>query len=203
MKNHKISKLKWMIVIFSLATLFGTIACEKKPGQASAEGYGVYAPGCVNCFPNPQSLLTGVRTVLASEPNAITINDNLQLTLDVLAPATGFMNWFDPKAPVYYSGLVAVRGIFSIRGSDATICFAPAGNYSVSTVQTGYMTALTLSGIRLDAVGPNGNHLIMTLTNGIIYNANGVSSQDIGGNRIGVTLRLDSVNGVPCGMISI
>lgn len=200
MKKLNFKKIKLLAAVISLPLIFNLVACDKKDGTSAAPpvGYapgviGGYGGGCANCFPNPQVLLPAVK--------ASTGFDEAQFRLDLLAPQNPMTNLQDPKAPVFYSGPVAAQGILSIRTQDFSFCYAPVGDYQINTQNIGMMTAGVVSGLKINAVGPNGTQIMMTVATSSLYNPNGVNRYDIEGNRIGMTLRLDWVNGRACGIL--
>jgi hypothetical protein len=201
MKSHQFIKLSWVVAVLSFAVLISLSACENKSGQGVNAGNGIYGGG-----PLPQNLLLGGVKSYNAEDGIKKLEDKIdpEMLVNVMVQDNGYLSWYGAKASVFYSGPVAIVGTLEIPKVDLLTCFAPVGVYNVTTIQAGYMAFQTLNNVRVDAVGPGGARIIMTLIRGILTNPNGVSSADPQGNRMGMTLRLESINGAACGgLISI
>ena len=190
---------KGTVILALFALLVWGVACQKNEGSsvgASPYGvgiYGNYGQGCTNCFANPSVLLAGVKSS--------TGYGEWLMRFDILANSATPVNLADPKSPLYYSGAAALQGVITVINQLSGCMNVAPGDYQVRTVQVGQMMMGTLSGMKLEAVGPGGR-ILMSVGTSTLYNPNGVSRYDLEGNRLGMNLRLDFVNGQPCGPLS-
>lgn len=178
-----------------LLVAMGLVACAKNNGSSSPPPPAVITPpgpninGCANCFPGGAMMI--------SNAQAASGYNTLEMAVDIYGNSSGGANFADPKVMLFYSGPVYVEAYMQITSNN--YCNAPQGEYVVSTVQAGNSNLGAMNNMVLQATGPA--QMILRVNSAVIYNGDlqGVS-RDSQGNRLGINMNIESVNGQSCGI---
>lgn len=196
-KTNLFNSLKRSLQAISVAAVaIGFIACNKSNNSGSSSSSPVSSPynnynlgmqNCVGC----QTMTNGGGTLV--QVVGTTGTGAAQMNLDVL----GNVNGVNPYATNYitsYVGPVALQGSLIIQSPQALgyMCPVPPGQYQVSTLAAGQMSAGIISGVELQAMGPV--MLQIRVGASTLYGVSGGGMQP----RIGMAMALVSINGQPC-----
>jgi len=195
---------KYFLTAVALVGTLLTAACGKKndggnvgtavnPATPTA---ACMAAGACSGVVNPGLLISASSTVTSS-------GVQIDFAMDILGQATQF-NAADPKAIITYKGPAALAGYMRIQTTGGTICGASAGEYLLQASAQGYLNMVTLTNARMVSVsGPNANRIEATVSQAVVSNSQDPqgTSKSSNTNRLYMVMRLDSVNGQPCGAI--
>lgn len=170
MKTAKTKIAKYLMALFAVVSVATMSACDKKDGGASSPTDPYVIPGCTNCI--------GTGGLLGGPYYSANSAQTMWMTLDIIAfqqnGTTIYPYYGGGTNPVYtYNGTAALRGTIRISAQDYSTCYAPIGDYSINTVQAGQMSGGMLSGLRIDAVGPSGVHIVMDVSMSQVYKSSG------------------------------
>lgn len=203
MKTGMMLKTNLLSVLALVGVLSATAACSKKDDGnqiiVGAQPLACQGSICANVGTAPGVLISASTT-------AMVYGAQVDMALDVIADATRF-NINDPKAVIMYSGPAAISGYLRVAGTSGnfgtSLCGAFPGDYYMQATQQGSMTQATLTGGRIaSGTGPNGGRIEATIIQGILNNSQDPNGTSKGSatNRMYLTMRIDSVNGQPCGV---
>lgn len=224
------ASIKTGILTILSSILLSTVACDKKDNnsQVPINPYGAYGQGCLNCFANPNIAAQGMKSYTGTYSGMFTLDLLIGQGQGNFMNGGGYnqgygvsngfnsgylpgyntgygngyggpqMNMQSPVMLETYAGPAALQGFLDIQYSSPTFCYLMPGRYNVMTVQAGMMNMKTLYGISLTMTGPGGQ------VHGTVVSAqlaNQFASFSGGTSGIAMSLRLDSVNGYPCGYV--
>ena len=182
-------------VLAAVVVSIAVVACGKKDdgGARATSGYnnGYYNYGMNNCY---SCGAVGAGSGVIVQAQAATGGDEAFLTLNIVGlGGNAYMMdpWTNPITS--YAGPIALEGGMNIVAWDSFFCGAAPGSYQLRTVQVGNMMSGSLSGVVMEALGPQ--RLILQVGSSVLY---GVNSQPMN-PRLGLTMMVESVNGQPCG----
>lgn len=185
------------LLTVSLGVLLSA-ACAKKD---SAGGVNMtpppppvgIAPNCTGCGGIGAGGVLG--TVRGISPTS-----EAEIAADMYGDTTRF-NPADQKAIIYYNGPVVMTA--KLRLNMENFCRMPVGEYMLETIQPGMYASSMMSNVRMVATGINNLRVEMTMLQGVLYNAEDPNGLNLSSktNRIYSQLRVDMVNGQPCGII--
>lgn len=202
MKKGMMLKTNLFSVLALVGVLSTTAACSKKDDSnqviVGAQPLACQGSICANVGTAPGVLISASTT-------AMVYGAQVDMALDVIADATRF-NINDPKAVIMYTGSAAISGYLRVAGSSGnfgtSLCGAYPGDYYMQAIQQGSMTQAVVSGGRIAGTGPNGGRIEATIAQGVLYNGQDPNGTSKGSatNRMYLTMRIDTVNGQPCGV---
>jgi hypothetical protein len=200
--NKEVFMNKKFKILATLLIVVGTFltGCGKK-GSNSNNGGGAVAPvtpgGLVNTCTVSGTCAGLLSPALLGTVNSSVASSGVQVdfAFDIMGDTSRF-NFADPKALVLYNGPAVATGYMRIQAATASICGMLAGEYTMEASAQGVMQMGVLTNARVRSVaGPTG--LIEgTIIKGVVY-----TPANSTGNRLYLTLVLDTVNGQPCGAV--
>lgn len=192
-------KLAYYTMTFTTALMLLTSGCAKKDDNNGGQPVAPPAapvlpavPACGNC---------GATTALLGTVRAIAPLSGFEMAMDLFGDAAR-VNAQDLKALVMYNGSIA--GKANVRITSNVLCKATTGDYVATTLQVGMGAGAVIGNLAMTSIGPGGARIDFTILQGTMYN--GMDPQglnrDSKTNQIYANIRIDSVNGQPCGMTS-
>jgi hypothetical protein len=190
-------RFKVLAAVLVVAGTFLT-ACGKKSGSNSPGAVAPVTPGALVNTCTAQGACAGLTSpALLGAVNSSVVSSGVQVdfAFDIMGDSARF-NVADPKALVLYGGPAVAMGYMRITAATASICGIAAGEYTMEAAAQGTMQMGVLTGARIRSVaGPMGS-IEATVIKGLVYlPVNGSA------NRLQLTLKMDVVNGQPCGAV--
>lgn len=194
---NKTSKILLQSLLF--VGLLTAVACKKNDQGGGVQPVAVGAAPLGACLANACIGVGSPALLVSASATATTSVAQIDFGMDILGNSASF-NPADNKAVLFYQGPAAIAGYMKIQGvANAMLCMVPPGEYYLQAAAQGGMDRGVLTNARLSGVsGPV--RIEATVSQGVLYNPAGVD-KSLNTNRLYMTLRLDAVNGQPCGVI--